>query len=137
MANIAIGATGEASTVVGAEVTVRHFHPDMPAVYGTPFMIYLMKVASAKAVEASLPPGWVTVGFEVSVRDLAATPIGGKVTARAKVVAVTEQLVTFEVEAHDGVNLIGRGTHFRAPVDLKRFEAALERQAWRKRTATA
>jgi predicted thioesterase len=49
------------------------------------------------------------------------------VTARAKVVAVTERLVTFEVEAHDGVNAIGRGTHVRAPVELKRFEAALER----------
>ena len=122
---IAIGAEGEATTVVGPEVTVRHFHSSMPAVYGTPFMIYLMEVAASNAVQHALPEGWITVGVEVNIRHLAATPIGRTVVASAKVTGVTERLVTFEVEAHDGINTIGRGTHARAPVELKRFEAAL------------
>lgn len=122
---IALGATGEATTVVTLEVTVKHFHPAMPAVYGTPFMIYLMEVAASNAVQGELPEGWVTVGVEVSVRHLAATPVGRTVVATARVTAVTERIVTFEVEAHDGVNVIGRGTHARAPVELQRFEAAV------------
>ena len=122
---IVVGATGEATTVVSPEITVRHFHAAMPAVYGTPFMIYLMEVAASRAVADALPAGWVSVGVDVNIRHLAATPVGRTVVARAKVVAVTERLITFEVEAHDGVNAIGRGTHTRAPVDLKRFEASL------------
>lgn len=122
---IEIGTDGEATTVVTRELTVKHFHPTMPEVYGTPFMIYLMEVAASDAVEMSLPEGWVTVGVEVNVRHLAATPVGRTVTARARVTAVSDRTITFEVEASDGVNLIGTGTHTRAPVDLKRFEASV------------
>src|SRR5437773_1045432 len=35
-------------------------------------MIYLMEVASARAVAPFLPPGWVSVGTEVNVRHLGA-----------------------------------------------------------------
>ncbi|MBL0210092.1 MAG: thioesterase [Holophagaceae bacterium] len=120
-----IGAEGEASVVVTPEVTVRHFHPHMPEVYGTPFMIYLMEVAAGQAIQASLPAGWVSVGVEVNIRHLAPTPVGRTVTARARVTAVGDKLIAFDVEAHDGVNLIGKGTHSRAPIELARFEQSL------------
>lgn len=119
------GARGEATTVVTREITVAHFHPEMPEVYGTPFMIYLMEVAASSAVQGAMPPGWVTVGVEVAVRHLTATPVGRTVTAKATVTAISERTITFEVEAHDGVNLIGRGTHVRAPIELERFKASL------------
>ncbi len=122
---IAVGAEGEATTIVGPEITVRHFHPFMPEVYGTPFMIYLMEVAASDAVQSGLPEGWVTVGVDVNIRHMAATPIGRTVVAKAKVTEVSERLIAFDVEAHDGVNVIGKGSHTRAPVELKRFEAAL------------
>ena len=126
-AKIAIGAEGEATTVVTPDVTVRHFHANMPEVYGTPFMIYLMEVAASNAIESSLPAGWVSVGVDVNIRHLAATPVGRTVTARAKVTGVTDKLIEFEVQAHDGENLIGKGTHSRAPIDLARFERALSK----------
>ena len=122
---IAVGAEGEATTVVTPEVTVRHFHANMPEVYGTPFMIYLMEVAASNAIQSSLPAGWVSVGVDVNIRHLAATPVGRTVTARAKVTNVTDKLIEFEVQAHDGKNLIGKGTHSRAPIELARFEQAL------------
>jgi len=122
---IAVGAEGEATTVVTPEVTVRHFHANMPEVYGTPFMIYLMEVAASNAIQPGLPAGWVSVGVDVNIRHLAATPVGRTVTARARVTKVTDRLIEFEVEAHDGKNLIGKGTHSRAPIDLVRFERAL------------
>jgi predicted thioesterase len=122
---IQVGALGEAETIVVPEITVRHRLPEMPAVYATPCMIYLMEIASYNAVQNLLPEGWVSVGVDVNIRHLAATPIGRKVIVRAKVTAVSDRLISFEVEAHDGVNTIGRGSHSRAPVDLKRFEAGL------------
>ena len=122
---IAIGLKGEATEVVTTELTVGHLIPLMPKVYSTPSMIFLMETAAGGAIHASLPAGWVSVGVDVNIRHLAPTPVGRTVTARATVTAVSEKLVTFEVEAHDGTNLIGRGTHTRAPVELARFERAL------------
>lgn len=122
---VSVGAEGEATTVVRPEDTVRHFHPSMPEAYGTPFMIYLMEVAASNAVQPSMPEGWVTVGVDVNIRHMAATPVGRTVVARATVTMVSDRLVTFEVQAHDGINTIGKGTHTRAPVELKRFNAAL------------
>lgn len=123
--NIAIGASGEASVVVTPELTVRHLLPSMPAVYGTPFMIFLMETAAGEAIQSSLPPGWVSVGVDVNIRHLAPTPVGHRVTAHATVTAVSEKLVYFDVIARDGAAVIGTGTHSRAPVELARFERAL------------
>lgn len=125
VADIAIGTSSEATEVVRREVTVRHFHEGMPEVYGTPFMIYLMEVAASQAIQPRLPTGWASVGVDVNIRHLAPTPVGRIVTATARVTEVTAKLITFEVQAHDGVNLIGKGTHSRAPIDLARFEKGL------------
>ena len=123
---IKIGMEGSETTVVTREITVAHFHPAMPEVYGTPFMIYLMEVAASNAIQAVLPAGWVSVGAEVNVKHLAATPVGRTVTAKARVESAAGRLVTFSVEAHDGVERIGAGTHVRALIDLERFERNLD-----------
>ena len=119
--DIPIGAQVSESVVVTRELTVAHFAAHMPEVYGTPLMIYLMEFASARAVAPFLPAGWVSVGTEVNVKHLAATPVGATVTAHATVTAVNGRLVTFAVRAHDGVQLIGEGTHVRALVDKEKF----------------
>jgi predicted thioesterase len=123
--SVAPGLTGSETTLVTRELTVAHFHPEMPEVYGTPFMIYLMEVAASNAIQQYLPAGCVSVGYEVSVRHLAATPVGRTVIANAVVKSVDGRLVTFAVEAHDGVAQIGSGTHVRAVVDLARFNQKL------------
>lgn len=120
------GMEGVETTVVTREITVAHFRPEMPEVYGTPFMIYLMEVAAANAIQGSLPEGWVSVGAEVNVRHLAATPVGRMVTATARVLSVNDRMITFAVQAHDGVERIGTGTHVRAAVDVARFNRRME-----------
>jgi predicted thioesterase len=113
-------------------MTVAHFHADMPEVYGTPMMIYLMEVAAADAIAKYLPQGWGSVGAVVNVKHLAATPVGFTVTARAEVVSVNDRLVNFTVEAHDGVEKIGEGTHTRGVINLERFEARFRTKAGQK-----
>lgn len=125
---IPVGATASRSVTVTRELTVAHFHPDMPEVYGTPMMIYLMEVASSAAIEGYLPAGWVSVGTRVDVEHLAATPVGSTVTATATVVDCTGGAITFRVEAHDGVERIGGGTHTRVAVEIARFERRVERK---------
>jgi len=128
-ANIPIGSSARKSVVVTRDLTVAHFHPNMPEVYGTPMMIYLMEVAAAEAIEKHLPDGWASVGAMVSVRHLAATPVGFTVTARAEVISVEDRLVTFAVEAHDGTEKIGDGTHTRGIINLERFETRFKAKA--------
>lgn len=120
-ANIPVGATVTRTIEVTREMTVAHFVEDMPAVYGTPIMIFHMETTAGAVIQDYLPEGWVSVGVLVNVKHLAATPVGAKVTLRAEVISVEDHAVTFAVEAHDGFEKIGEGMHKRAPVHMERF----------------
>jgi len=92
-------------------------------VYSTPAMVALMESASFLAVAPLLPPGWSTVGTEVTIKHLAATPMGMKVSARAELLAIDGRALTFKVEAFDEAGKIGEGTHGRFIIDNERFLA--------------
>jgi predicted thioesterase len=97
----------------------------MPAVFGTPLMIMEMEMASAAAVSGHLPQGWVTVGTEVDIRHIAASPVGAVIRTAARVVAVERRVIRFEVEAFDGKRRIGEGRHARGLVNVASFEKRL------------
>jgi fluoroacetyl-CoA thioesterase len=118
---VQVGMTGREQEVVTKDLTVGGHVEGMPLVYGTPMMIMLMEKASGLAIAGHLPPGWVTVGAEVSIRHLAPTPIGRTVTASAQVVELQGRSVLFAVEAHDGDRKIGEGMHRRRAVNLQSF----------------
>ncbi|KRR22588.1 thioesterase [Bradyrhizobium retamae] len=107
---------------VTPEMTVGHVVPRMPEVYGTPMMILHMEMAAGSAVQPFLPAGYVSVGMMVSIRHLAATPVGRTVRAVARVVAVEAKSVVFEVKAWDDDRKIGDGTHRRGVVNVAEFE---------------
>jgi fluoroacetyl-CoA thioesterase len=121
LSQVSPGMTGAAETTVVPENTVGGHVPGMPMVYGTPFMILLMEMASAKAIAAHLPEGFVSVGTHVDVRHLAPTPLGRLVKASAQVIEKTRTSVLFAVQAHDGERLIGEGRHRRGVVDGRGF----------------
>jgi fluoroacetyl-CoA thioesterase len=87
--NVAIGMTAETTTTVSPEMTVGHFVADMPPVYATPMMILHMEMASGAAIASHLPEGFVSVGMDVKVHHLAATPVGRTVRAIARVLKST------------------------------------------------
>jgi fluoroacetyl-CoA thioesterase len=119
--NIPAGAAATKQIEVTKDVTIARNDDDVPAVFATPMMIYLMELAAADAIQEHLPEGWFSVGVVVNVKHLAATPIGATVTARAEVTEVNDNLINFRVEAHDGIEKIGEGTHTRAAIDVQRF----------------
>lgn len=126
------GAAASRSLVVTEELTVAHWVDGMPPVFGTPFLVYLMEVAAADVLKPRLPEGWATVGAQVNVTHLAATPLGMTVTATARLVSATARTATFEVFAHDGTEKVGEGTHVRGLVNLARFESR-----WKAKAAAA
>jgi predicted thioesterase len=118
---IKVGMSAERILIVPADRTVGHFVPGMPMVYATPMMILEMELASADAIKAALEAGWVTVGTEVDIRHLAATPVGATVRTTAKVIAVERRIIRFEVEAFDEKRRIGEGRHARGLVNVESF----------------
>lgn len=90
-------------------------------VLATPMMVALMENAAMLAVASALEEGSTTVGTEMNVTHEAATLQGKLVSATATLVAVEGRKLTFEVAAHEGEKLLGKGLHQRFVVDEKRF----------------
>lgn len=120
---IKTGMSFERLLTVRHDLTVQHVVPDMPAVYGTPFMILEMELTAGDAVTPHLPEGWVTVGTTVDIRHLAATPIGRVVRTTAVVIDVQRKVIVFEVAAFDDERRIGDGRHGRGMVNTADFMA--------------
>jgi fluoroacetyl-CoA thioesterase len=118
---IKIGMSAERRLMVPPERTVGHFLAGMPMVYATPMMILEMEMTSGDAINKYLEPGWITVGTEVDIRHLAASPVGATIRTTAKVIAVERRVIRFEVEAFDDHRRIGEGRHARGLVNLESF----------------
>lgn len=122
---LTVGMRGEASLVVSEAQTAAAFGAGGVLVLGTPVMIGLMENAAWQLVQPELPEGESTVGTLVSVRHLAATPIGGHVVATAELIEIDDRRLVFRVSARDDTQLIGEGTHERFRIVLERFLARL------------
>jgi len=122
---ITIGMSAERILVVPPERTVGHILKGMPMVFATPMMILEMELASGDAINKFLEPGLITVGTEVDIRHLAASPVGATVRTTSKVIAVERRVIRFEVEAFDERRRIGEGRHARGLVNLESFNRRL------------
>jgi fluoroacetyl-CoA thioesterase len=126
MGEIVPGLVGQSEIVVHEQNTARHLGSGNVAVLATPEMVRLMEKAAVAAVDHLLPEGRRTVGAEVNVRHLAATPVGMRVRVQAELIAVEGRKLTFRVEAFDEVEKIGGGEHRRVIIDLERFKERVE-----------
>jgi fluoroacetyl-CoA thioesterase len=70
-----------------------------------------------------------TAGTHVNVAHLAAAPLGSRVTIRVEVIAVDGRRLEFRVQAADGQETVGEGTHQRTIINVAKFAA---RQAAKK-----
>jgi fluoroacetyl-CoA thioesterase len=123
MTKLQPGLTAESTMVVQAKHTASHLGSGSGGVdvLATPIMIGLMEDAARRTVDPLLEPGKMSVGVNLNVTHLAATPVGMRVTARAELTAVDGRRLTFKVEARDDKEKVGEGTHTRAIIDLDHF----------------
>jgi predicted thioesterase len=120
------GLVGEREMRVEVENTAKHLGSGNVSVLATPEMVRLMEGAAVRAVDHLLPDGYRTVGIRVDVRHLAATPLGMTVRAQAKLIAVDNRKLTFQVEAFDEREKIGEGIHERMIIDVAKFKQRVE-----------
>jgi fluoroacetyl-CoA thioesterase len=130
MKQIPIGAKGSFELVVGVDHLANRFKDgSLPAVLATPVMIMVMENAALNAIKPYLDAGQSALGTRVDVSHLAATPVGRKVTGQAEVTKVDGRRIEFAVQAFDGTEQIGAGTHQRALIDLAKFGERLKAKA--------
>jgi predicted thioesterase len=115
------GMSGEKEEPVTEKNTARAWGSGGLAVYATPAMTALLESAAVAAVDGALPPGFSTVGVELEIRHLSATPPGMTVRARARLVELDGRRLRFAVEAWDGAGKIGEGSHGRFIVENEKF----------------
>src|SRR5258708_38750964 len=122
------GLRGEASLLVGEEHTAPRVGSGAIHVLATPVMINVIEAAALAAVERFLPAGHQSLGTVLNVRHIAATPVGMKITASARVVRVEGRTIAFRVEVRDEKELIGDGTHERVVVNVAKFDERVQRK---------
>lgn len=92
-----------------------------PEVLATARMIALMEVAAARLMKPLLAEGELSVGVNVNVNHLAATPVGAQLRIIAVYSGRLGKLYRFDVELHDSGGKAGSGTHTRAIVKTARL----------------
>jgi fluoroacetyl-CoA thioesterase len=129
------GIEHELRFIVPESKTVPALYPEspefreMPPVFATGFLVGLLEWACIEALKPHLDwPREQSVGTHIDVSHSAATRPGLEVAVKAKLVEVDGRRLAFEVEAHDGVDLISRGRHERYLVDGDRFREKTRRK---------
>lgn len=106
---------------------------EMPEVFATGYLVGFLEWACIQAINPHLDwPREQTVGTHIDVSHVAATPAGFDVTAKVKLVEVQGRKLVFEVEAHDGVELISKGKHERFIINKDKFDAKMKEKLARK-----
>ena len=126
--SLAPGMTGRADLQVGEEHTAPRVGSGKVHVLATPVMINLFEAAALDAVDQYLPQGYQSLGTVLNVRHIAATPVGMKVFALARIIRVEGRTVHLAVEARDERELIGDGTHERVVVNVEKFSLRVEKK---------
>ena len=107
----------------------------MPEVFATGYLVGFLEWACIKAVNPHLNwPQEQTVGTHIDVSHIAATPVGFDVTAKVRLIEVDGRKLVFEVEAHDGVDVISKGTHQQYVINKDKFNTKMKEKADKKFT---
>ena len=118
---ITVGMIGKASTIAEREDTAYEVGSGSLLVYATPCMVALMEGAACDAIAEAMPEDKTSVGIELQISHISATPVGLEVRAEAELTAVHGNILTFRVTAFDEAGKIGEGTHKRAIVTTQKF----------------
>lgn len=107
--------------VVENKDSAKEYGSGLVDVFATPAMIGLMENASKNCVQGELEDGFTTVGVEVNVKHIKATPIGMKVSCTSELIKIDGKMLGFKVEAFDEVGKIGEGTNIRCVINSEKF----------------
>lgn len=123
-----IGTAGELQFVVEPKHVIDFATDGMPAVLSTPILIGLLERTARQALHPFLEADERSVGIEIELRHLAATPLGQRIVCTTRVISVDGAQIGFQIEARDQHEVIARGLHKRAVVRVERFAKRVQRK---------
>ena len=121
MKEIKIGITGTSELTVNDENLAVNVGSGSLEVFSTPDMIMLMEKAACSCISEYLENDETTVGTEINVKHISATPNKMKVCAEAELTEINGRELIFSVKAYDEAGDIGNGTHKRFIVYGEKF----------------
>jgi|SRR5579883_299131 len=125
MPTIPVGLKGEMRRRVTDDIAINFLGLDGARVLATPAMIMLLEMTCRDSILPHLDPGFDSVGTEVNVKHLAATPMGWEARFESEVIAIDDRRVKFKVAAFDDKEQIAEGTHERFVINVERFAKRL------------
>ena len=126
MGNLNIGISGRCEQVITFNDTAAKYGSGLLPVFATPALIALMEKTSMESVIPYLEKNQNSVGIEVNVKHLKATPIGAKVICESELTKIDENRLYFNVKVYDNEGDIGVGTHARFIIDTEKFMKKLK-----------
>lgn len=122
------GMSAEEIVVVGPGNTIIFADDRMPSILSTPWLVAHLEYAARAALVPCLEEHERSVGAYVEVEHLAPVPAGFTVTCRARVILANGPVITFQIDAHDGLETVAKGIHRRRIIDVDRFRRRVERK---------
>ena len=123
MKDINVGAVGKAHLKVTENELAVNVGSGSLEVLATPVMIMLMEKAACTCIAEFLEGDETTVGTEMNVKHISATPNNMKVCAEAELTEINGRELVFTVKAYDEAGDIGEGIHKRFLVYGDKFTA--------------
>jgi predicted thioesterase len=97
-------------------------------VLSTPRLIQLMEEAAINAIQDVIPPDQLSLGTQVNIKHLSATPLGMKVTGHAILKEIHKNCLLFLVDAYDEKEKVAEGEHQRVLVSKEHFIQRIEKK---------
>lgn len=125
-----VGLVNEMTITVQESDTARFSGGEsLPVVFSTPRVISYLERTAHFLLLKYIQAGQSSVGTEIHLRHLAATPVGMQVRLRAEVLEVDRRRVRFKIEAWDAWEKIAEGEHERFIMEEGRFNERLTEKA--------
>ncbi len=128
MSRIEVGLKGEKEMVVERQDLASAMGNIGAEVLSTHRIVLLMEQAARSALEGRLPDGTLTVGTLITIKHLAATPLGMKVRAEASLREVEGRKLLFDVVVYDEFEKIAEGQNGRFIVSADQFLDRIRRK---------
>ena len=99
---------------------------EMPKVLATGYMVGLFEWTCIQAIKPYIDwPREQTVGVDVKLSHIAATPPGLTVTVKVTLEEVEGRRLFFSIVADDGIDKISEGTHDRFIINASKFNSKM------------
>ena len=119
--NIHVGDEITLSEKVVPENTAKAWGSGSLPAYATPAMVTLVEKAAVKLLEGKLDEGMTSVGTNLNIAHVSATPVGGTIECHCTLTEIDRKRLEIHVEVKDAKGRVGIGTHERFIVAAEPF----------------